>query len=67
MTDSKLPQQHDVNIFLDIVRASGVTNMYGAGPYIEEHFNVDKRKAREYLFEWMRTFGERLANGEVVE
>jgi len=58
--------QRDVNVFLDVVRSSGVTNMFGAGPYIVEEFNVTRHEAKAFLLEWMRTFGERKANGEVV-
>lgn len=65
--EKTLPLQNDVNIFLDVVRSSGVTNMFGAAPYIQEHFGVSKSEARSFLSEWMRTFGERRANGEVVE
>ena len=61
-----LPSQHEVNIFLDVVRSSGVTNMFGAGSYIEEHFKVSKYEARDFLMEWMRTFSERAEKGEVV-
>lgn len=61
-----LPTQNEVNIFLDVVRSSGVTNMFGAGSYIEEHFDVNRRQARDFLMEWMRTFSERSAKGEVV-
>ena len=64
--EKTLPTQHDVNIFLDVVRSSGVTNMYGAGSYIEDHFNVNRREAKAFLMEWMRTFAERSAKGEVV-
>ena len=61
-----IPTQHEVNIFLDVVRSSGVTNMFGAGSYIQEHFGVSKYEARDFLSEWMRTFSERSAKGEVV-
>jgi hypothetical protein len=45
--------------YLDDLRESGVTNMYGAGEYLEIYFGLDKRCARTVLSEWMRTFGER--------
>ena len=61
-----MPTQHEVNVFLDVVRSSGVTNMFGAGSYIEEHFNVSKYEARDFLSEWMRTFSDRAAKGEVI-
>lgn len=62
-----LPTQQEVNIFLDVVRSSGVTNMFGAGPYVQEHFKVSNSEARNFLSEWMRTFGERRERGEVIE
>ena len=42
--------------FLDNLRESGETNMYGAVPYIIGEFDVDKREAREILLEWMNTY-----------
>jgi len=44
--------------FLDELRESGATNMYGAGSYIEDEFVVDKKEAKEILLYWMSTFGE---------
>lgn len=67
MEAKTIPSQDEVNIFLDVVRSSGVTNMFGAGPYVQEHFGVSKYQARDFLSEWMRTFSERAAKGEVVE
>ena len=61
------PNQNEVNRFLDVLRASGVTNMYGAGPYVEDHFEVDRRTAGKLLTEWMRTFAARRERGETVE
>ena len=60
------PTQHEVNVFLDVVRSTGVTNMYGAGSYIEKHFKVSRYEAKDFLMVWMRTFSERRAKGEVV-
>ena len=47
--------------YLDELRESGVTNMYGAGSYLADEFGLERRKAREVLREWMRTFSERHA------
>ena len=62
-----LPSQNEVNIFLDILRSSGATNMFGARPYIQEHFGVSKHQASDFLKEWMQTFNERASKGEVVK
>lgn len=54
--------------YLDDLRESGVTNMLGAGPYLEEAFPIlgsdlpsfhSWPKARDVLSYWMKTFGER--------
>lgn len=45
--------------YLDELRESGVVNMFGAGPYLEEEFDLSKQEARTILKEWMNTFGER--------
>ena len=51
--------QDQVNVFLDNLRESGVTNMFGAGSYIQEEFGVTKYDAQRFLIKWMQTFGER--------
>lgn len=45
--------------YLDELRESGVTNMYGAGAYLEREFDLDKYEARTILQKWMETFSER--------
>ena len=44
--------------FLNNLRDSGITNMFGAGPYLQNEFGLDKREAREILAKWMRSFEE---------
>jgi len=53
------PIEEEVFEYLDDLRDSGVTNMFGATPYIQEVFDVDKQKAQELLVKWMYTFTER--------
>ena len=45
--------------FLDDLRDSGETNMFGARPYIIEEFGCTAQEARALLSEWMKTFAER--------
>lgn len=40
--------------FLNRLRESGETNMFGASPYIAEAFDVDRREASKILMEWMQ-------------
>jgi hypothetical protein len=43
--------------YLDVLRESGVTNMFGACPYLQEEFFLSQEDARSVLFYWMRSFG----------
>jgi len=52
-------QEDLVFSFLDRLRESGVTNMYGAGPYVEEHFDLNRRVAGNLVIKWMTTFEDR--------
>lgn len=46
--------------YLDDLRASGVTNMFGAAPYVAAAFDhLSDAEARAVLSYWMRTFSER--------
>lgn len=45
--------------FLDFIRESGMCNMYGAGVYLQEEFDLSKKDAREILIHWMNTYDER--------
>lgn len=46
-------------LFLDALRESGVTNMFGAGPYLADHFDLSRSEANEVLGKWMTTFTQR--------
>ena len=42
--------------FLEVLRESGVTNMFGAAPYLEQAFGLNRREARKVLSEWMNSY-----------
>ena len=42
--------------YLDELRESGATNMFGAAQYLMEEFDMDKKEARQVLTEWMTSF-----------
>ena len=46
----------EVSEYLNALRESGVTNMFGAAPYIMEEFDVDRNMARDLLKHWMENF-----------
>lgn len=48
--------------YLDDLRESAVTNMFGSRPYLMQAFpELSKSEAAEILKYWMRSFGERQA------
>lgn len=51
--------------FLDTLREGGAINMFGAAPYIQEAFDLDRRQAGDLVLEWMETFSTRhpVSNG----
>lgn len=42
--------------YLNVLRDSGVTNMFGASPYLQEEFGLSRREAKEVLMSWMKSF-----------
>ncbi len=44
--------------YLNELRDSGETNMYGAGSYLERDFSLDRQNARKILTTWMENFNE---------
>lgn len=54
-----ITEDEDVFTYLDALRESGITNMWGAAPYIEAQFGVSRKEAIKLLGEWMETFDKR--------
>lgn len=44
--------------YLDTLRESGATNMYGAGAYLQDEFGIERKEASEILTSWMKTFSD---------
>lgn len=59
MIDSKKKEYFD---YLVELRDSGVTNMFGAAPYLQHAFNLDRYEARNILIEWMESFSKSTEN-----
>lgn len=43
-------------IYLENLRQSGVTNMFGASPYLQAEFGLSKSEANKILADWMRNY-----------
>lgn len=53
MTDNKY------HIFLEKLRRSGETNMFGATPYLMKEFNLTREEATKILVLWMSTYDQK--------
>ena len=42
--------------YLEMLRKSGATNMFGAGEYLQRYFGYDKHLARAILGYWMEEY-----------
>lgn len=49
-------QEKEVLVYLNQLRESGETNMFGATPYIINQFALDKQTAQKLLGLWMHNF-----------
>ena len=49
----------DMLIYLDDLRESGTTNMFGARPYVADEFGLDKQQSAAVWSYWMDTFAAR--------
>lgn len=45
-------------LFLEQLRRSGVTNMYGATPYLMIAFGLSQNEAMNVLADWMKNYNE---------
>jgi hypothetical protein len=55
-----LTEEERVFKFLDDLRESGLTNMFGALPFVLEMFpELPRGAAKDYLIKWMKTFSDR--------
>ena len=45
-------------LYLEQLRKSGVTNMYGATPYLEKAFKISYNEAETILADWMDNYNK---------
>ena len=58
-------QEKEVLEYLNILRDSGATNMFGATPYIEDEFDLNNKESRRLLSLWMKNFNNESKYDEV--
>ena len=42
--------------YLNELRESGQTNMFGAGAYLQQEFGLGRHEARDILKQWMESY-----------
>ena len=50
-------------MYLEELRESGVTNMFGATPYLREEFDLGRKEAMKILSSWMENYDELISKG----
>ena len=51
-------EEQEVFEYLNDLRESGATNMFGAPPYVEREFSISKSESRKIVSLWMNNFSE---------
>ena len=52
---NKIKMEKEIFEYLENLRESGITNMFGAGIFLQEEFGLGKLEAREFLLKWMKS------------
>jgi len=61
MIKTEVQEIKEVFEYLDGLRESGETNMFGARVYIVNEFSIEKSKAGKLLSAWMKSFDKDLS------
>ena len=67
MVEVEHSELEEAFVYLDGLRESGATNMFGAAPWLQSEFGWEKTKSREILQMWMKSFDESLEMDERIE
>ncbi len=52
-------------IYLNRLRESGETNMFGAAPYLEMEYDMTRREAKQVLMDWMQWVEQEPSNRDL--
>jgi hypothetical protein len=56
MTQATITDNKEYFEFLNQLRRSGQINMFGAGPVLEEVYDLKRHEARAIVVEWMKQY-----------
>jgi len=52
------PEWNDYYQTLENIRKSGITNMFGAAPYLAAYEGIDEKLASQVLVNWMKNYDQ---------
>lgn len=64
-TRESTAQEKEVFSYLNELRKSGTTNMYGASVYVEGEFGLSSKESKELVVLWMENFNDK-GNYEII-
>lgn len=53
--------------YLDALRKSGITNMFGSPPFLAQEFDLSEQEATTIVGDWMRSYSARINSEEWIE
>ena len=56
---------YEYYVYLEELRQSGETNMFGASPYLQNEFGLDRREAIKIVANWMENY-EKLVERKII-
>ena len=59
MYDYESEHEQEIFEYLDELRENGEINMFGAGTYVQDDFELTRHQANRFTTKWMHTFSER--------
>ena len=51
--------------YLESLRKSGVTNMFGAAQFLEDQFELSRQEAKKVLLDWMQSYQRNIGRCEM--
>ena len=60
------PDWNEYYVFLEMLRETGVINMFGATPYLAEHCDLDEKVASKVVSSWIKNYDELIEDGVIM-
>lgn len=51
-------EEKEIFEYLNVLRDSGIINMFSATPYLMDEFDINEDKSKKILLNWMRNYNK---------